>query len=184
MTAADDEDLLPAEDRCAYEQVWGCGKTRAEHDIPYLNGGPGHPFVEPERQPRPDRITGCDIQTDWTCTHCGEAQNVAGVAEGWMECADCGRDSYLVAGLDPTPTTDRLIQCVCDGGSHLAQLFPFLIHPDCQIHQTPTEGARLLDSPRASSGSESAPTIHIVPSVGTTPDREEEADDDRTDDEL
>lgn len=96
-----DDDLLPLEDACAYH---GCALPKAAH-VAWIDGGPRHTFAEQGRKPRPERITGCHIQTDWTCTHCGADCDVWGAAEGWMECADCGRDSYLIPGLTDTAGT-------------------------------------------------------------------------------
>jgi hypothetical protein len=61
-----------------------------------VNGGPNHDFAAPDPVPRPDRVAGSFIQTQWTCTHCDEENDVWGVADlEWMECAKCGGMSYL-----------------------------------------------------------------------------------------
>jgi hypothetical protein len=88
-----DADLLPPEDRCAEPYCYG--KPRAEH-VGWQQGGPHHDFREPERKPKPERYVSAHIQTEWDCSHCGEHCDVWGVAEEWMECPKCGRDSFLV----------------------------------------------------------------------------------------
>lgn len=81
---------LPVPDACAR-----CQATRAAHSG-WRNGGPSHDFLPPHPQPRPDRIASAHIQTEWTCTHCGSDCDVWGAAEAWMECGECGGESYLV----------------------------------------------------------------------------------------
>lgn len=99
------EVTYPPEDKCEHP---ACGRTRAEHDTPWSDGGPGHEYVAPERKPRPEHITGCHIQTDWTCTHCGTNNDVWGAADGWMECGQCQGMSYLVPLLTE-PTEPKMI---------------------------------------------------------------------------
>jgi len=91
---------LPAPDACAY-----CGAGQAAHTS-WQNGGPSHDFRSPEPGPRPDRIASAHIQTDWTCTHCGAECDVWGVAEAWMECGVCGKQSYLVPFANVVPEPD------------------------------------------------------------------------------
>lgn len=104
-----DDVTLPPEDRCAAgvtgAEQFRCGKSRAEHDRRYIDGGPGHEFIAPEGEPRPEHITGCHIQTDWTCTHCGADNDVWGEVHEWMECSHCGGQSFLVPFL--TEITNR-----------------------------------------------------------------------------
>ncbi len=87
-----DDDFLPIPDACVH---WGCGKPEAEH-VGWRNGGPSHDYERAEPVPKPERVAGSHIETTWTCTHCGEACDVWGVAEGWMDCPECGKGSYLV----------------------------------------------------------------------------------------
>lgn len=90
---SEDDDLLPAEDRCAYAS---CGKPRAAH-TGWNNGGPSHGnFIEPKRKPNPERYVSAHIQTDWDCSQCGEHNDVWGEATEWMECGFCGGHSYLI----------------------------------------------------------------------------------------
>ncbi len=83
---------LPPEDRCAVSR---CGRPEADHRLSWSEGGAGHSFEVPEGRPNPKHIVACHIQTDWTCSHCGQDNDVWGTAYGWMECGDCGGYSYL-----------------------------------------------------------------------------------------
>lgn len=89
--------FLPVPDSCGR-----CDKPQAVH-TGWLNGGPSHDFVKLDPVPHPDRIVSAHIQTEWTCSHCGTDLDVWGVAEDWMNCTECGRDSYLVPFLNNDP---------------------------------------------------------------------------------
>lgn len=86
----DDEDLLPAVDRCEV-----CHKPRGEH-VGWRNGGPMHDYQEPARNPRPEVIVSAHIETSWYCSRCGAYNDVWGCAAEWMECGKCGRESFLI----------------------------------------------------------------------------------------
>jgi ribosomal protein S27E len=88
----DDKDLLPPADLCAEGY---CQKPRAAH-VGWAQGGPHHDFKVPERTPKPEVMVSAHIETEWTCSRCGEDLMVWGVAEEWMECEKCGRYSFLV----------------------------------------------------------------------------------------
>lgn len=98
-----DDLYLPAVDACANRY---CGRPAAEHvDGQRLISDAAayastdtilHPFAAPARQPRPERIAEAHITTQWTCTACGSEMDVWGVGEGWLDCTDCGKSSFLV----------------------------------------------------------------------------------------
>lgn len=91
------EYTYPPDDRCIYgSQGWQCGKPEAIHGKDWREGGELHTFTPPEGKPLPERQVSCHIQTDWTCSFCGEDNDVWGEATGWMECGKCMKDSYLV----------------------------------------------------------------------------------------
>lgn len=109
-----DDVTLPPADRCAWSGGV-CQRTRAEHDIAWVDGGPTHEFVPPEGLPRPEHTTSCHIQTDWTCTHCGAENDVWGTAAvEWMECARCGGQSFLVPFLTVSEPVDSGSMSVAD----------------------------------------------------------------------
>lgn len=87
--APDDADLLPAVDVCHHPF---CGRPRADHTRTDV----AHPFAEPRRRPRPERIVEAHIVTSWTCSHCGAHNDVWGIADGWMDCPECRQWSCLV----------------------------------------------------------------------------------------
>lgn len=98
-----DDLYLPAADACASSY---CGRPAAEHrDTTRLISTAAtrldddailHAFVAPARQPRPERIAEAHITTQWTCTACGSECDVWGVGDGWLDCTDCGKSSFVV----------------------------------------------------------------------------------------
>ncbi len=94
----DDDLLTPIRDACRV-----CGLPEADHRVRWVDGGPRHDFQPPHRAPRPERITGCHIETTWTCTQCGSDCDVWGEADGWMQCTTCWTHSYLVPFLTEEP---------------------------------------------------------------------------------
>lgn len=93
-----DDLCLPPADACV-GTGWPCGLPAAKH-VGWAHGGPGHDFIAPNGAVRPERIAPSSITTEWTCTHCGAACDVWGVADGeWMECGECGRLSFVTNGV-------------------------------------------------------------------------------------